>query len=133
MGLVDTSRATEALHAAIERFAESTDGCRAVVVYGREEWTSESSEYPKWPQVHAAGSDDNTADRGDMYVDAAAALISAARFQYTEAAGFAEERNRYEAIIEFCAEHGINRIALDDGTHRVQMVPIPQSDGPNAD
>ena len=30
MGLVDTSRVTEALHAAIERFAESTDGCRAV-------------------------------------------------------------------------------------------------------
>ena len=122
MGKAETRRAADALREAVDLFAESAGGCRAVVVYGRHPEASET-ENPRWPELHHAGERFHTEALGDMLTEAAGRLIESARLEYAEAIEAAEEFGRRDAIDAFCEEHGIDRTALLDGTHAVRMVP----------
>ena len=55
---------------------------------------------------------------------AARECIRSAQVDYSEAIDSATEDAQWKGMDSFCAEHGIDAGALDDGTHQLRMVPV---------
>ena len=106
------------LLAAATAYAAARDG-HVVVLCGGD------SRDGDWPdQVIVAGAQHHTEERAETLMHAARECIRKAQIDYSEVIDNATEDAQWTRMDAFCAEHGIDAGAVEDGTHAVRMVPV---------